>query len=66
MEAIAVQTPGMLKFYGWPTDHIDTEPLHQRWALAEARTDRMFGRYLGVLTDDERGALVETLGSLDS
>ena len=28
MEAIAVQTPGMLKFYGWHTDHIDTEPLH--------------------------------------
>lgn len=66
MEAIAVQTPGMLKFYGWPTDRIDTEPLHQRWALAEARTDRMFGRYLGVLDNGERGALVELLGNLES
>jgi hypothetical protein len=64
MEAIAVQTPGMLKFYGWPTDRIDTEPLHQRWALAEARTDRMFGRHLGVLDGDERDALVEMLGTL--
>ncbi len=65
-EAIAVQTPGMLKFYGWPTEHIDTEPLHQRWALAEARTDRMFGRSLAVLDDSERGALVEMLGNLAS
>lgn len=66
MEAIAVQTPGMLKFYGWPTDHIDTEPLHQRWALAEARTDRMFGRHLTILSDDERAALVDTLSNLES
>jgi hypothetical protein len=66
MEAIAVQIPGMLKFYGWPTDRIDTEPLHQRWSLAEARTDRMFGRYVAVLDDDERGALVELLGNLGS
>lgn len=66
MEAIAVHTPGMLKFYGWPTDHIDTEPLHQRWALAEARTDRMFGRHLAALDDTERGALVEMLGNLES
>jgi hypothetical protein len=64
MEAIAVQTPGMLKFYGWPTDHIDTEPLHQRWALAEARTDRMFGRHLTILGDHERSALVEMLGTI--
>jgi hypothetical protein len=65
-EAIAVQTPGMLKFYGWPTDRIDTEPLHQRWALAEARTDRMFGRHLTVLSDEERSALVEMLGTISS
>ena len=66
MEAIAVQTPGMLKFYGWPTGRIDTEPLHQRWALAEARTDRMFGRNLAVLDDIELGALVDMLGTLGS
>jgi hypothetical protein len=65
-EAIVVQTPGMLKFYGWPTDRIDTEPLHQRWALAEARTDRMFGRYLAVLEDAERSALIEMLGTIPS
>jgi hypothetical protein len=66
VEAIAVQTPGMLKFFGWPKDHIETEPLHQRWALAEARTDRMFGRYLAVLDAAERGALVEMLGTIPS
>ena len=66
LEAIAVQTPGMLKFFGWDTGRIDTEPLHQRWALAEARTDRMFGRSLAVLDDGELGALVDTLGTLGS
>jgi hypothetical protein len=65
MEAIAMHTPAMLGFFGWPTDRIDTEPLQQRWALAEARTDRMFGRYVGALDDDERGALVELLGNLE-
>jgi hypothetical protein len=66
IEAVAVWTPGMLKAFGWRTDRIDTEPLHQRWALAEARTDRMFGRCLAVLDDAERGALVEMLDNLDA
>jgi hypothetical protein len=66
IEAIAVLTPGMLKVFGWPTEHIDTEPLHQRWALAEARTDRMFGRHLAVLDDTERGALVEMLSTIST
>lgn len=66
MEAIAVHTPRMLKVFGWPGEPIDPEPLHQRWALAEARTDRMFGRNLAVLDGTERGALVEMLGNLES
>ncbi len=65
IEAIAVSTPGMLKTFGWRTDRIDTEPLHQRWALAEARTDRMVGRSLSVLDETERGALVDMLGNLE-
>ena len=64
IEAIAVRTPEMLGFYGWPDDPIDPEPLHQRWGLAEARTDRMFGRNVAVLDADERGALVELLDTL--
>jgi hypothetical protein len=66
VEAIAVRTPKMQAFYGWPEELIDPEPLHQRWGLAEARTDRMFGRTLAVLDDRERGALVELLGTLGS
>lgn len=66
IEAIAVRSPAMLSVFGWPEEHIDPEPLHQRWALAEARTDRMFGRNLAVLDDTERGALVEMLGNLES
>jgi hypothetical protein len=66
LEAIAVRTPAIVKIFGWPDKPIDPEPLHQRWALAEARTDRMFGRHLAVLSDEERGALVEMLGNLGS
>jgi hypothetical protein len=66
VEAIAVLTPRMLKVFGWPDEPIDPAPLQQRWALAEARTDRMLGRSLSVLDDTERGALVEMLGNLES
>ncbi len=64
VEAIVVRTPGMLKAFGWPEPHPDPKPLHERWGLAEARTDRMFGRNLAVLDDDERAELVETLAPL--
>jgi len=66
IEAIAVLTPRMLKTFGWPDEPIDPAPLQQRWALAEARTDRMLGRSLSVLDDNERGALVEMLGNLET
>ena len=64
VEAIVVRTPTMLSVFGWPEPHPDPKPLHDRWALAEARTDRMFGRHLAVLDDEERAELVEVLGSL--
>ena len=64
VEAITVRTPNMLGVYGWPDESLDPEPLHQRWGLAEARTDRMFGRALAVLDDDTRARLVEFLGTL--
>ena len=54
------------RVFGWPEPYPDPEPLHDRWALAEARTDRMFGRHLAVLDADERGALVDLLGTLSS
>jgi len=38
--------------------------VHERWALAEARTDRMFGRHLAVLDDGERSLLVDLLPDL--
>ena len=64
VEAISVRTAGMLPVFGWSEPYPEVEPLEQRWALAEARTDRMFGRQLAVLDADARGALVEMLGSL--
>jgi hypothetical protein len=64
IEAIVVRTPGMLKVFGWPEPHPDPKPLHDRWGLAEARTDRMFGRHLAVLDDDERAELVQVLAPL--
>jgi hypothetical protein len=64
IEAVVVASPNMLPIFGWTEPYPDPEPLHQRWALAEARTDRMFGRALAVLDDAERGALVELLGTL--
>ena len=54
----------MLPVFGWPEPYPEAEPLHERWALAEARTDRMFGRHLAVLDAGERGALVDLLGTL--
>jgi len=64
MEAIVVRSPAMLSVFGWPEPHPDPKPLHERWALAEARTDRMFGRHLAVLDDDERSTLVSALVEL--
>ena len=66
VEAIVVRTPAMLGVFGWPEPHPDPKPLHERWALAEARTDRMFGRHLAVLDADERVDLVSVLGRLGS
>jgi hypothetical protein len=64
VEAIVVRTPDMVRTFGWTEAPADPAPFNERWALAEARTDRMFGRPLGVLDGDERGALVEMLGTL--
>ena len=66
VEAIVVRTPKMVSTFGWTEAPPDPAPFNERWALAEARTDRMFGRHLGVLDGDERDALVEMLGTLAS
>ena len=65
LEAIVVGSPAALPVFGWSEPYPEPEPLHQRWALAEARTDRMFGRSIAVLDADERGTLVELLGTLE-
>jgi Helix-turn-helix family len=66
VEALVVRTPTMISTFGWTEAPPDASPFNERWALAEARTDRMFGRHLGVLDGDERSALVEMLGTLAS
>ena len=64
VEAIVVRTSAMLPVFGWSEPYPDSEPLRDRWTLAEARTDRMFGRNLAVLDARERGEFVDLLGSL--
>ena len=64
VEALVVRSPAMLAVFGWPEPHPDPAPLHERWALAEARTDRMFGRNFAVLDAGERADLVEVLNGL--
>ena len=66
LEAVVVRSADMLPTFGWPEPYPDPEPLRDRWSLAEARTDRMFGRHLAVLDAGERGALVDLLGTLAS
>lgn len=64
VEAVVVRTPSMLHAFGWSEPYPEPKPLHDRWGLAEARTDRMFGRSLAVLDDEERAELVELLAPL--
>jgi hypothetical protein len=66
VEAMVVRAPQMLATAGWTEAPPDPAPFNERWALAEARTDRMFGRHLGVLDGGERDALVDMLGTLAS
>ena len=66
LEALIVRSPMMAKVFEWPEPYPDPEPLQERWQLAEARTDRVFGRQLAVLDAEERGELVELLRSLAS
>jgi hypothetical protein len=61
IEAIVVKTPAMLPVFGWPEPYPDAGPLHERWALAEARTDRMLGRNFAVLDAEERALFVDLL-----
>lgn len=64
IEAISVRTPTMLAVFGWPEPYPEPKALHDRWGLAEARTDRMLGRNLAVLDGDELAELVELLAPL--
>jgi hypothetical protein len=61
VEAVAVGSPTMLPVFGWVDAPSDPKPFHDRWGLAEARTDRMFGRQLTALDEHERVTLVELL-----
>jgi hypothetical protein len=58
VEAIVVKTPAVAALFGWPEPHPEPDPLRERWQLAEARTDRMVGKYLAFLDADERTELV--------
>ena len=53
-----MRSPSVAGLFGWPEPYPEPEPLHDRWGLAEARTDRMVGRNLAVLDAAEREELV--------
>jgi hypothetical protein len=61
VEAIVARAPDSVGAFGWPAPFPPPEPLRERWSLAEARTDRMFGRHLAVLDEGERVEFVEAL-----
>lgn len=63
VEAVAVRSAPMAQVFGW-SDLPAVEPLRDRWALAEARTDRMMGRHYRPLDHTERTELVARLGDL--
>jgi hypothetical protein len=63
-EALAVRSPHRIPVAGWTDDVPDAEPLRDRWALAEARTDRIFGRHLARLDEGERADFVALLKGL--
>jgi hypothetical protein len=66
LAAISVLAPNMLKVMGWAEAALDPEPWRERWQLAEARTDRMFGRHLSVLEAHELDQLVQVLTGMAS
>ncbi len=61
-----VRTPEMIPTFGWKETPPEPEPFHERWALAEARTDRMLGRHFAVLDGADLDTLVALLGTLTS
>ena len=56
LEAISVRSPQMVATFGWPAAITQTGPLLEKWKLAEARTDRMFGKHFAVLDEAERAS----------
>jgi hypothetical protein len=66
VEAVVVRSAAMLPVFGWAEPYPEPEPFNDRWVLAEARTDRMFGRNLAVLDAEERATFVDLLGTLSS
>lgn len=53
--------PGSPGWFGWPEPHPDPEPLAERRAAAEARTDGLVLPAYAVLGEDERAELADLL-----
>ncbi|MGH8979038.1 MAG: SCO6745 family protein [Acidimicrobiia bacterium] len=65
LEAVVVRAPDNAELFGWTPPFPEPEPFRERWALAEARTDRMVGRHMAVLdgeTLDELVGIVHEIG----
>ena len=66
LEAIAVRAPRVAAIAGWTSPLPETEPVQDRWTLAEARTDRMLGRHFAVLDEEELAELVDLLSQINA
>ncbi len=66
VEALVVRAPDLAGAFGWTEPFPEPEPLHERWALAEARTDRMLGKHIALLDEHERPELVAVLQQIVS
>jgi hypothetical protein len=64
VEAILVRAPDAAERFGWTPPFPEPEPFRERWALAEARTDRMVGRHMAVLDGETLVELVELVGAI--
>jgi hypothetical protein len=64
VEALIVRAPDLAGAFGWTEPFPEPEPLHERWALAEARTDRMLGKHFALLDENERTELVDLLNQI--
>lgn len=64
--AVLVKTPFMATIFGWPEPYPEVELARDRWAEAEAATNRAMGTVLASLDEADRQELAELLDQVHS